>query len=77
MPTLHCNLIINSIAAVLSSQHSGVRGRGISELEASLLYKASSRTARTSQRSPGLKNQKTKPKSKQNKEIAGRGGTRL
>jgi hypothetical protein len=33
----------------LYSQHSGGRGRGISELEASLVYRGSSRTARASQ----------------------------
>jgi hypothetical protein len=36
------------------------RGRRISEFEASLVYKVSSRTARGIQRNPVLKNQKTK-----------------
>jgi hypothetical protein len=42
------------------SQHSGGRGRQISEFEASLVYKVSSRTARAIQRNPVSKNQ-TKP----------------
>jgi hypothetical protein len=33
-------------------QHSGGRGRRISEFEASLVYKVSSRTARATQRNP-------------------------
>ena len=35
-------------------KHSGGRGRGISEFEASLVYKVSSRTARAIQRNPSL-----------------------
>jgi hypothetical protein len=38
------------------SQHSGSRGRQISEFEASLVYKVSSRTARAIQRNPVSKN---------------------
>jgi hypothetical protein len=38
----------------------GGRGRQISEFEASLVYKMSSRTARAIQRNPVLKNKKTK-----------------
>jgi hypothetical protein len=38
----------------------GGRGRWISEFEASLLYKVSSRTARAKQRNPVSKNQKKK-----------------
>jgi hypothetical protein len=34
------------------SKHSGGRGRLISEFEASLVYRVSSRTARTTQRNP-------------------------
>lgn len=34
------------------TQHSGNRGRGISEFKATLLYKSSSRTGRASQRNP-------------------------
>jgi hypothetical protein len=40
----------------------GDRGRQISEFEASLVYKVSSRTARTIQRNPVSKNQKKKKK---------------
>jgi hypothetical protein len=43
----------------------GGRGRQISEFEASLVYKVSSRTARATQRNPVSKNQtKTKKKKK-------------
>jgi hypothetical protein len=45
----------------------GGRGRRISEFEASLVYKVSSRTARAIQRKPVLKNQKTKKKKKEKK----------
>jgi hypothetical protein len=47
----------------------GGRGRQISEFEASLVYKVSSRTARATQRNPVLKKKtKTnKQKTKQNK----------
>jgi hypothetical protein len=38
--------------ARLKSQHSGGRGRRISEFKASLVYKVSSRTARAIQRNP-------------------------
>jgi hypothetical protein len=38
----------------------GGRGRQISEFEASLVYKVSSRTARAIQRNPVSKNKKTK-----------------
>jgi hypothetical protein len=44
----------------------GGRGRWISEFEASLVYKVSSRTARAIQRNPVSKNQKQK-KNKKNK----------
>jgi hypothetical protein len=40
------------------------RGRRISEFEASLVYKVSSRTARAIQRNPVLKNKKQKTKNK-------------
>jgi hypothetical protein len=40
----------------------GGRGRRISEFEASLVYKVSSRTARATQRNPVSKNQKKKKK---------------
>jgi hypothetical protein len=42
----------------------GGRGRWISEFEASLVYKVSSRTARAIQRNPVSKNQKRKNKNK-------------
>jgi hypothetical protein len=45
----------------------GGRGRRISEFEASLVYRVSSRTARVIQRNPVSKNQKPKTKPKQNK----------
>jgi hypothetical protein len=38
----------------------GGRGKWVSEFEASLVYKVSSRTARAIQRNPASKNQKTK-----------------
>jgi hypothetical protein len=56
-----------------SSQHLGGRGRQISEFEASLVYKVSSRTAKATQRNSVSKNQnntkqnKTKQNKKQNK----------
>jgi hypothetical protein len=46
----------------------GGRGRRISEFEASLVYRVSSRTARATQRDPVLKNQKEKRKEKKRKE---------
>jgi hypothetical protein len=46
----------------------GVRGRRISEFEASLVYKVSSRIARAIQRNPVSKNKtKTKTKNKNDK----------
>jgi hypothetical protein len=42
----------------------GGRGRRISEFEASLVYRVSSRTARATQRNPVSKNKKTKTKTK-------------
>jgi hypothetical protein len=46
------------------NQHSGGRGRWISEFEASLVYKVSSSTARAIQINPVSKNQKKKKKKK-------------
>jgi hypothetical protein len=46
--------------------HSGGRSRWISEFEASLVYKVSSRTARAIQRNPVSKKQKTKIKTGRN-----------
>jgi hypothetical protein len=48
--------------ARLSSQHLGGRGRWISEFEARLVYKVSSRTTRAIQRNPVSKKNKTKPR---------------
>jgi hypothetical protein len=42
----------------------GGRGRQISEFEASLVYRVSSRTARATQRNPVSKKQKQKQKTK-------------
>jgi hypothetical protein len=42
----------------------GGRGRGISEFEASLVYRVSSRTARAVQRNPVSKNKRKKKKKK-------------
>ena len=46
--------------ACLQSQHLEGRDRHISEFEASLVYRVSSRTARTTQRNPVSKNKKEK-----------------
>jgi hypothetical protein len=43
----------------LQSQHLGGKGRWISEFEASLVYRVSSRTARAIQRNPVSKNKQT------------------
>jgi hypothetical protein len=45
----------------------GGRGRWISEFEASLIYRVSSRTAKATQRNPVWKNQNQKPKTKTKK----------
>jgi hypothetical protein len=45
----------------------GGRGRQISEFEASLVYKVSSRTARATQRNPVLKNKNKQTKNKNKK----------
>jgi hypothetical protein len=50
--------------AVSPWKYSGGRDRQISEFEASLVYKVSSRTARAIQRNPVLKKQKNKKKKK-------------
>jgi hypothetical protein len=42
---------------------------GISEFEASVVYRVSSRTARAIQRNPEKKNQKTKTKQKKNHQV--------
>jgi hypothetical protein len=46
----------------------GGRGKRISEFEASLVYKVSSRTARAIQRNPVSKNKKKKGKKQTNKQ---------
>jgi hypothetical protein len=48
----------------LLSQHSGSRGRRISEFKASLVYKVSSGTARATQRNPVSKKTKNKKQTK-------------
>jgi hypothetical protein len=48
----------------------GGRGRRISEFEASLVYRVSSRTARDTQRNPVSKNKKNKKTKKTKKRIA-------
>jgi hypothetical protein len=48
--------------------HSGGRGRQISEFEANLVYRVSSRTARAIQRNPVSKNKTTTTKTKTNKQ---------
>jgi hypothetical protein len=45
----------------------GGRGRQISEFEASLVYRVSSRTARATQKNPVLKNKQTNKKTKTTK----------
>jgi hypothetical protein len=52
----------------------GGRGRWISEFEASLVYKVSSRTARAIQRNPVLKKQNKQTNKKQKKQNKKRGG---
>jgi hypothetical protein len=47
----------------------GGRGRRISEFQASLVYRVSSRTDRATQRNPVSKNQKNKTKPKNSKNI--------
>ena len=49
-------------------QHSGGRGRRISEFEVSLVYRVSSRTARAIQRNPVSEKKKKKKKKKKIKE---------
>jgi hypothetical protein len=46
------------VAYALQSQHSGGRGRRISDFEASLVYRVSSKTARATHRNPASKTQK-------------------
>jgi hypothetical protein len=53
--------------ACLESQHLGGRGRWISEFEASLVYRVSSRTARAIQRNPVSKNKNNNNNNNNNK----------
>jgi hypothetical protein len=48
----------------------GGRGRRISEFEASLVYKVSSRTARAIQRNPVLKKKERKKRKKERKKLS-------
>jgi len=45
--------------------HLGGRGRRISEFEASLVYRVSSRTTKATQRNPDSKNQKKKKRERE------------
>jgi hypothetical protein len=58
--------VFTELNTQLESQHLGGRGRRISEFEASLVYRVSSRTARAAQRNPVSK--KTKQTKKRKKE---------
>jgi hypothetical protein len=67
-PTI-CLILVNqnlpgSGGACFQSQHLGGRGRQISEFEASLVYRVSSRTTRATQRNPVSKKKKKKKKKK-------------
>jgi hypothetical protein len=57
-------LEINNIVCIQYIQHSGGRGRRISEFEASLVYRVSSRTARATQRNSVTKTNKQTNKEK-------------
>jgi GTP cyclohydrolase II len=57
----------NKMSLIGMTFYLGGRGRQISEFEASLVYKVSSRTARAIQRNPVLKN-KTKENKQTNKQ---------
>jgi hypothetical protein len=50
----------NVVAHTVSPKHFGGKSRWISEFEASLVYRVSSRIARATQRNPVLKNKKEK-----------------
>jgi hypothetical protein len=66
-PGLLKNEDTQGVVAHAFSQHSGGRGKKISEFEASLVYKVSSRTARATQRNPVSQNKTKQNKTKQNK----------
>jgi hypothetical protein len=58
---LELQAFVNHLTWALGTeQHSGGRGRQISEFKARLIYKVSSRTARATRRNPVSKNQKKK-----------------
>jgi hypothetical protein len=59
------------VAHAFNPQHSGGKGRWISEFEASLVYRVSSRTAKDTQRNPVSKN---KTKQKKNPKQTKKGG---
>jgi hypothetical protein len=65
---LRINMGARCGGARLQSQHLGSRGRRISEFEASLVYKVSSRTARASEK-PCLEKRKQNKTNKQTKRI--------
>jgi hypothetical protein len=56
------------MAHAFDPKHLGGRGKWISELEASLVYRVSSRTARATQSNPVSKNKKTKNKKNKTKQ---------
>jgi hypothetical protein len=55
----------------------GGRGKQISEFEASLVYRVSSRTARAIQRNPVSKNKKQKNKTNKRVKVSGPKGIKL
>jgi hypothetical protein len=55
------NRELGVVAHTFNPEHSGGRGRRISEFEASLVYRVSSRTARATQRNPVSEKKKKKP----------------
>ena len=57
-PINNKDLKLGVVAHAFSPSHSGGRGRQISEFEASLVYRVSSRTARATQRNPVSKKKK-------------------
>ena len=61
MPTVTTTATLGVVAHAFNPSTRG-RSRWISEFEASLVYKVSSRTAKATQRNPVLKNQKKKKK---------------
>jgi hypothetical protein len=54
------NRELGVVAHTFNPEHSGGRGRRISEFEASLVYRVSSRTARATQRNPVSEKKKKK-----------------